>query len=165
MNLRLDINNLIRQLLPNHRRQPVRLFLLRALLLPLLWLYLLFESWRREKRIEINMTGQLGVLEGYLRNKYNSPEITILCYLESGLSIGMHYEGVGHSVAAGLTPPAESQDVYFLTSMNGEVEEQASDVDFIVYIPASLTDDIVEAIRRDVDRYTQIFSTYKMIKQ
>ena len=69
----LNIKNLIYQLVPPHKRLPVRLKWLSALLSPLMDLWVTFYAWRQTSRMLINVNSQTQVLEGYLRAKYNEP--------------------------------------------------------------------------------------------
>jgi hypothetical protein len=50
MDPKVNFFNLVRQLLPTHRRQPVRLWWLRRLVAPLQGLYLDFLAWRADVR-------------------------------------------------------------------------------------------------------------------
>ena len=71
-NYKIDFRNQVRQLLPEHKRQPVRLRILRAFVKPLADLFAAFSLWRDETRKLLNVTNQEGVLEQFLRNKYGA---------------------------------------------------------------------------------------------
>ena len=45
---KIDFGNLVRQLLPNHKRQPIRLRILRAFVKPLAEAFASFSQWRDE---------------------------------------------------------------------------------------------------------------------
>ena len=49
-NYKIDFRNQVRQLLPEHKRQPVRLRILRAFVKPLADLFAAFSLWRDETR-------------------------------------------------------------------------------------------------------------------
>ena len=61
---RINCRNLVRQLLPTHKRQPVRLWWLRGLLSPLETLFASFDKWRSDTRMIINVNSQVKVFEG-----------------------------------------------------------------------------------------------------
>lgn len=165
MNLKVNFANLVRQLLPEHKRQPVRLLLLRVLTVPLVRLFLSFESWRREIRIQINMTGQIGAMQGYLRSKYNNTSIRIDSYMSGGLGIGLEEEGVAHVVRIGFEPSADGTDSPMLLSLYGEQNQTFGDVSFVVYVPVTFDERTIEAIKIDVERYKQVLVKYKIIQQ
>ncbi len=73
MNPTIDYDNLVRQLAEPHRRQPVRLALLRAFVGRLKELHAQFYAYRRDTRIIVNLTGQVAVLEGWLRYRFDEP--------------------------------------------------------------------------------------------
>lgn len=161
MNLKINFRNLVRQMLPGHKRQPGRLFLFRMLISPLGGLFVGFEKWRDDIRIQINMTGQVGVLQGYLRAKYNSEAIRIDNYSATGRSVGLRVEGVTHSVPVGLGLAGETP---IAVPLRGEIELQFDDADFVVRVPASFSDRTIDDIRRDVDRYKQALVKFKITK-
>ena len=97
-NYKIDFRNQVRQLLPEHKRQPVRLRILRAFVKPLADLFAAFSLWRDETRKLLNVTNQEGVLEQFLRNKYGAADITIESYRETGFAVGIRSEGVGVAV-------------------------------------------------------------------
>lgn len=70
MNPMINFRSLVRQLLPNHKRQPVRLSILRAFVSGLQALFDAFDAWRDRIRRDINLSSQTIVLEGYLRKKF-----------------------------------------------------------------------------------------------
>ena len=73
MNLRMNCKNLVRQLLPPHKRQPVRLSFLSGFVAVLQKLFESFATWRDHVRMMANVNSQVKVLEGYLRKKYDEP--------------------------------------------------------------------------------------------
>ena len=101
-NYKIDFRNQVRQLLPEHKRQPVRLRILRAFVKPLADLFAAFSLWRDETRKLLNVTNQEGVLEQFLRNKYGAADITIESY--RGTEQGRRYSG--GSIAPGREPRA-----------------------------------------------------------
>lgn len=72
MNIKMNFLNLARQLLPPHKRQPVRMKLLHGFFAPLHSLFETFDQWRSDSRMMVNVNSQIKVFEGYLRKKYLS---------------------------------------------------------------------------------------------
>lgn len=165
MNVKLNIPNLVRQVLPNHKRKPGRLILLRSYVAPLAALFAQFDEWREQLRIEMNMTSQVGVLEGYLRAKYNDKRIRIETFQDRGLPVGLHFEGKVNAVPVSLgTTPAERLNPA-VVPLPGELREQFGDVDFTVHLPADYSDAIIEKIRIDIERFKQVLVKYKIIEK
>lgn len=166
MNVKIDFRNLVRQLLPGHKRQPVRLALLRALTEPLAELFGRFDAWRGDIRREIGMTGQVGILEGFLRHKYRSERIRIITHDERGLSFGLRAEGVGSGRFIGLdvsdTDLTGQKPQPAPVPLRGETTALFGDVDFIVQLPPQ-TD--AEAVGIDVERFKLVLVTYKILVQ
>ena len=77
MNPGIEYDNLVKQLLPPHKRQRVRLWLMRTFVMPLRGLFEAFGIWRDDIRMLMNITNQVKVLEGYLQKKYNALTIHI----------------------------------------------------------------------------------------
>ena len=153
---KIDFRNQARQLLPEHKRQPVRLRILRAFVKPLADLFAAFSLWRDETRKLLNVTNQEGVLEQFLRNKYGAADITIESYRETGFAVGIRSEGVGVAVPVGLN---RGEGTPAVVSLRGENREQFGDVDFIVHIPAGVD---AEQIRADIEKYRAALTTYKI---
>ena len=150
-NYKIDFRNLTRQLLPEHKRQPVRLRILWAFVKPLADLFTSFSLWRDETRKLLNVTNQKGVLEQFLRNKYGAADITIESYRE-----GLRSEGIGVAVPVGLN---KAEGTPAVVSLRGENREQFGDVDFIVHIPAGVD---AEQVRADIEKYRAALTTYKI---
>ncbi len=94
MNPKINFPNLVRQLLPSHRRQPVRLWWLRVLVGPLQTLWGEFAAWRADVRYRINLTSQVQVLEGYLNQKYDpTGSVRIVSFDDGLLWVGLEIEG------------------------------------------------------------------------
>lgn len=155
-NYKIDFRNLTRQLLPEHKRQPVRLRILRAFVKPLADLFSSFSLWRDETRKLLNVTNQKGVLEQFLRNKYGAANITIESYREAGFAVGLRSEGVGVAVPVGLN---KAEGTPAVVALRGENREQFGDVDFIVHIPADVD---AEQVRADIEKYRAALTTYKI---
>lgn len=150
-------NNLVRQLLPPHKRQPVRLSLLRAFIAPLSQLFASFADWRSDTRMMINVNSQVKVFEGYLRKKYNEPvTIKIITFDDGLLLVCLENEGILLQPDIGLE--AEKKiDV----PLDGEIRDRFGDADFIVYIPAGLDAGL---IRAEIEKYKQALTKYKIIQ-
>lgn len=158
-NIRIDFANLVRQLLPDHKRQFVRLRMLQAFVKPLADVFSLFDQWRDQTRKLLNVTNQKGVLEWYLRDKYGASEITIESYRQAGFGIGLRSEGVGAAQAIGSD---RNEGTPVSIPLRGEQREQFGDIDFIVYIPLSVDQ---EQVRADAEKYRAGLTSYKIVQQ
>lgn len=158
MNPVINILNLARQLLPPHKRQPVRLALLQSFLNPLETLFKEFNTWRANARMMINVNSQVKVFEGYLRKKYNQPiAIKIVTFSDGLLLVGLSNEGEAMKPAIGLKSEKRPAEVPLRT----EIRDRFGDVDFIVYIPSSVD---INMIRAEIEKYKQALVTYKIIQ-
>lgn len=158
MNPTINILNLVRQLLPPHKRQPVRLALLKSFLNPLETLFKDFYIWRENVRMMINVNSQVKIFEGYLRKKYNQPiAIKIITFSDGLLLVGLESEGAAMMPAIGL----EQENRFAEVPLETEVRDRFGDADFIVYIPASVD---INLIRAEIEKYKQALVTYKIIQ-
>lgn len=153
---KIDFRNHVRQSLPYHKRQSVRLRFLWAFVKPLADLFTSFSQWRDETRRLLNVTNQKGVLEQFLRNKYEAPDITIESYREMGFAVGLRPEGIGVAAVVGQS---REEGIPAIISLRGESREQFGDVDFIVHIPAGVE---AEQVRADIEKYRAALTTYKI---
>lgn len=159
--LRIGYPNLVRQLLPAHKRQPVRQWWLKQLLAPLAELFCLFDRWRDDTRMLVNVTSQVKVLEGYLRKKYAEPiAIRIETYEDGGLPVCLEEEGQTQrlDLARDESEGLPTASVPF----EGEIREQFAGMDFRVLIPDSVDTD---SVRADIERFRQALSRYEIIKK
>ncbi len=159
MDPKVNFPNLVRQLVPTHRRQPVRLWWLRVLVSPLEWLWGEFSAWRDDIRFRINLTGQVRVLEGFLNMKYDpTGSIRIVAFDDGLLWVGLESEGDNYHPRIGL----ESEpDNLVGIPLENEIRGSLGDVDFIVYIPTAVDPDLVWAA---VEQYRLAGMTYKIIQ-
>lgn len=158
-NIRIDYRNLVRQLLPDHKRQPGRLWWLRGLTTPLAGLFADFERWRADTRRIVNVTAQMRILEGYLRTKYGQPvAIRIETYQDGGLGVCLEAEGDAQRLDLALEAEgASAADV----PLEGEVRERFGDVDFVVYLPAGVD---AERVTADIERFRQALTKYGIVQ-
>ena len=157
MNPKINFNNHVRQMLPPHRRQPVRLEFLRQFVAPLTGLFAAFDPWRDDIRMRMNLTGQIMVLEGYLRAKYDpSLSIRIVTNEDRLLRVGLKPEERTHFAAVGLK--AERR---IGVALKREIYDLYGDADFLVFIPAGVD---IELIRIEVEKYRQAGINYKIIQ-
>ncbi len=155
MNPKLQTANLIRQMLPPYKRQPVRLGFLRSLAEPLQILFAEFDTWRDDIRLRINVNSQVKVLEGYLRRKYCEPvAIKIVTYEDGLLPVGLETEGMMPEISDDQTRMAA-------VALSGEIREAFGNADFLVYVPEGLD---TEQVRADIERYKQVLTRYKIIQ-
>ena len=156
---RIQFLNLVRQLLPAHKRQPVRLWWLRGLLSPLETLFASFDKWRSDTRMMINVNSQVAVFEGYLRKKYGEPiAIKVVTYDDGMLRVSLRAEGDTLRLRTGLREETTREAV----PLRGEIRAQFGDADFIVYIPTTVDADM---IRAEIERFKQALVRYKIIQQ
>ena len=159
MNPKINIKNLIRQLVPPHRRQPVRLWILGVFLGPLEFLYNRFSVWRDEVRMRINLSSQTRVLEGYLRLKYDATlSIKIVSSEDGLLLVGLESEGDNYQPRFGLE---EEVDYLVPVPFENELKGSLGDYDFIIYLPPGVD---INLIRAEVEKYRQAGVTYTIIQ-
>lgn len=148
MNIILNFKELIRQYVAPHRRQPVRLGWLWALVdLDDVWK--LFAAWRDYYRYKVHVTSQHRSLEGHL-NKTFGGGILIKSYEDQFLAIGLNSEPA-HWV---LFEPMQE------IALEGESGQSFKDVDFIVYVPEDID---MSLVRAEIERYKIADRTYKIV--
>lgn len=157
MNPNIEYDNLVKQLLPPHKRQRVRLWLMRTFVMPLRVLFEAFNLWRDDIRMLMNITNQVKVLEGYLQKKYNALTIHIETYGDGLLFIGLERESIAMQPEIGL----ERENVVAKIPLADELRGQFGEADFIVYIPAGIDADL---IRTEIEKYKQALTKYKIIQ-
>ena len=155
----IDIKNLAYQLVPPHKRLPLRLRWLSAMLMPLAEQWTLFCAWRTASRLLVNVNSQTAVLEGYLRTKYHEPTAIKIESYEDGLP------------TIALSDESEDRQVRFHSSEKGnpvpefplsqEIRNRFEGVGFLVYIPGHLDRTLIEA---EIDRYKQALITYRLVQ-
>lgn len=158
MNLKMNCPNLVRQLLPPHKRQPVRLKWLIGLLALLQRLFDSFDVWRKGTRMLVNVNSQVKVLEGYLRKKFNDVNIRIVTFNNGLLLVGLISEGRTMWPEIGLAKEKQMK----LIPLENEVCDKFGGVNFIVYIPTTVDKQQIEL---EIDKYKQALITYKIIQQ
>lgn len=158
MNLKMNCPNLVRQLLPPHKRQPVRLKWLIGLLALLQRLFDSFDVWRKDTRMLVNVNSQVKVLEGYLRKKFNDVNIRIVTFNNGLLLVGLISEGRTMWPEIGLAKEKQMK----LIPLENEVCDKFGGVNFIVYIPTTVDKQQIEL---EIDKYKQALITYKIIQQ
>lgn len=158
MNAKINYQNLIRQLLPPHKRQKTRIGLLYCFITPLQQLFSDFNTWRENSRMMINVTSQVKILEGYLRKKYNEAiSIKIVTFNNGLMLVGLEKEGNTMWPAIGLT--AEEMKT---VPLENEIRDKFDGADFIVYIPKNVNKMLIES---EIEKYKQVLTTYKIIQQ
>ena len=159
MNPKINCKNLVRQLLPPHKRQSVRLTLLQSFVFPLQSLFDSFDKWRNDYRMRVNVNSQVMVLEGYLRKKYNeSTGIKLATFNNGLLNAGLESEGTTMMVWFGLV----NEDVTKGIPLKDEVRDNFEDSDFVIYIPPGIDKLQVES---DIEKYKLALVTFKIIQQ
>lgn len=106
----------------------------------------------------INVNSQIKVFEGYLRKKYNEPvSIKIVTYNNGLLLVGLGIEGKTMWPEIGL----ETERMKAVPLEN-EIRDKFDRVDFIVYIPAGIDINLIDA---EIQKYKQVLTTYKIVQQ
>ncbi len=149
MNIILDFKELIRQYVAPHRRQPVRLAWLQALV-DLDGLWTSFAAWRDYYRYKVHVTSQHKSLQGHL-NKTFGGGILIKSYDDQFLDIGLNSEPA-HWVLFDDPMPE--------IALEGEGGHSFDDVDFIVYVPQGVD---LNLVRAEIERYKIADRTYKIV--
>lgn len=166
--MNVDIKNLIYQLVPPHKRLPVRLTWLTSLLSPLTDLWAKFYVWRQTSRMLINVNSQVDVLEGYLRVKFNEPiAIKIESYSDGLLWVALSNEAENMQPEfTGKYDPgtaeAAATGIYPEIPLAQEIRGRFDGTDFIVYLPARVDRTLAEA---EIDKYKQALIKYKIIQK
>ncbi|SUE33682.1 hypothetical protein [Rikenella microfusus] len=156
---RINYKNLVRQLLPAHKRQPVRLWWLRGLVAPLGTLFAEFDKWRSDTRMIVNVNSQVAVFEGYLRKKYGEPvAIRVVTYDDGLARVSLRAEGDTLRLRTGLRDETAREAM----PLRGEIRELFGDADFIVYIPVGVD---IDLIRAEIERFKQALVQYKIIQE
>lgn len=158
MNLVLNCHNLVRQLLPPHKRQPVRISLLAGFLSPLQASFADFTAWRSDARMIIGVNSQVRVLERYLRKKYKDPAVRIVTPGNGLLPVGLESEGSTMWPFFSLEHEGRMPAV----PLEHEIRDKLGDADFIVYISASADPGL---IGNEIEKYKQALVTYKIIQR
>lgn len=148
MNIILNFKEIVRQYVAPHRRQPVRLAWLRALLdLDVVWDA--FSAWRDYYRYKVHVTSQHRSLQGHL-NKTFGGGIRVKSYEDQFLDIGLDSEPA-HWVLFDPLPEI---------ALEGEGGQSFADVDFIVHVPEGVD---LNLVRAEIERYKIADRTYKIV--
>lgn len=152
----INIRNLVYQLTPPHKRLPVRLRWLTSLLAPLADLWDSFYAQRIASRMLVNVNSQTGVLEGYLRVKFNTGDIRVESYGDGLLWVPLSFEAENLQPDFALRAGEEPNPAI---PLQNEIRSRFNGVDFIVYIPDSI--DRV-AVMAEIDKYKQALIKYEL---
>lgn len=148
MNIILNFKEIVRQYVAPHRRQPVRLAWLRALL-DLDGVWDAFSAWRDYYRYKVHVTSQHRSLQGHL-NKTFGGGIRVKSYEDQFLDIGLDSEPA-HWVLFDPLPEI---------ALEGEGGQSFADVDFIVHVPEGVD---LNLVRAEIERYKIADRTYKIV--
>lgn len=148
MDIVLNIKEIVRQYVAPHRRQPVRLHWLWALVdLDSPWAA--FAAWRDYYRYKVHVTSQHRSLQGHLTKTFGGG-IRVKSYSDQFLDVGLNSEPA-HWV---IFDPMQE------IALEGEGGSSFDDVDFIVYVPAG-TDTAL--VRAEIEKYKIADRTYKIV--
>jgi hypothetical protein len=137
-------------LLPPHKRQAMRLFVLQTLI-DLLPVYNGFDNWRAQQHRLININSQKKVLESYLRMTIH-PAVLILTYTETLVLISLLVEE--QLISAGLEE--ERMEPFPLL---GEITNELAGFDFVVLVPAGVD---TEKTKIEIEKFNAIDKHYKI---
>lgn len=139
----LDLDKFIQWLLPTAIRKAVMVAWLNALAAPLKWLHGRFLIFASEKRYEIQITGQVRVLEYHLHRLFDPYE-------------NIYIEDASDDDPLFVYLESENQPLYLPTFITG------SQVDFIVHCPNNITAQET-AIRAFLDKYKLPTKRYELL--
>lgn len=158
----LDVRNLVYELLPPHKRKPVRLAWLTSLLAPLAALWDEFHAWRADMRVLARVRGQRAVLEEYLKRKYSlGMGFRIETYSDGLLWFPLVGESDEMMPAFPLLSEASGAALQEIP-LADESRSRFDGVDFIVYLPSTADYAMVAA---EIDRYKPVLTTYRIEQQ
>ena len=144
--------SLVLQLLPPHKCQRIRVFILQCLV-DLTSVYDSFDDWRAEQYRLLNMNSQVKVLESWLRRKIHSL-IQIHSRRDGLLLISLIAEQQ-------LTPIGFMNENPQELPLLIEMSDDWFTVDFIVIPPPGDVD--MEALRVEIEKFKPMDKTYKII--
>lgn len=147
--LNVDFDSLIVQLLPPHKRQTIRIKLLR-IFFNVTGLYNFFREWRKKQLLLVNVTSQVKILEGYLSTIFKKG-ITIK---DADKLVGISLEKEGQLRMFNLS--SGTRNLVPLPLMH-ELREDLEGADFIVQTP---TDVDREALEIEIEKYKQMDKKY-----
>lgn len=159
--MNININNLVYQLIPPHKRLPLRTRWLRTLTRPLDSLWTEFDRWRSETRMMVNVNCQKLVLEGYLRKKYKRQDVSIKIedYDDQLLAVSKNQEESEETMPEFMLRETDPETPAI--PMQGEIRLRFKNVDFVVHIPEDLDEELIAA---EVEKYKQAQIKYMIIK-
>lgn len=149
MKININFERLIFQYISPHRRQPVRLSWLRALI-DLQGLFDDFLSWTNNSRYNIHVTSQHRSLQGHLRKIFGSG-ILVKSYIDQYLEIGLDTE------AAHWVQFNEFQNI----ALEGESQKNFGNVDFVVYAPIEVNEAL---LRAEIEKYKLADRRFNIIR-
>ncbi len=148
MNINIDIKEIIRQYIAPHRRQTNRLNWLWSLInMSTIWES--WVEWRDYYRYKIHVTSQQASLQGHLIKTFGEG-IELNSYDNNYLAVGLEGEQA-HWVYF---------DPYQAVALEGESQATFDGVDFIVYAPSSVDNDLLSA---EIEKYKLADKAYKII--
>ena len=161
--MNLDIRNLVYELLPPHKRKPVRLAWLTTLLAPLAASWDQFHVWRADMRVQARTMGQKAVLEGYLKRKYSlESAFRIETFSDSMLWIPLLGESDEMMPSFPLLAESSMGIPFVELPLSDENLGRFDGVDFIVYLPSGANKTVIAA---EIDRYKPALTTYRIEQQ
>lgn len=158
--ININFQQYLTRTLPYHKRQPNRLKLFYWPFIALHELFNAFVEWRADVYYRLNITGQIISLQSLLNKKVAGANNSILVtsYNDAGIWAQLvGEEGESYRVDASLLAEASHSAG---TALEGEIV-QAADIDFYVYIPATVNSYEVE---KWVNNYKIAGKRYEIIQ-
>lgn len=134
---------------------------IKVLLKPINEIYYKWYNWRIDNIYKLENTGQICYLRGSLNDKFDGLERRI--YIDDGLLFETTY----------IFTEAEAIEVYTNTESEGdeetlwvytEAETADSKLDFIVYVPTSILNNDLYALKAHIDFYRAAGKRYAIIE-
>lgn len=154
--MNINFNWYVEKYIPPFIRKIKTVKVAKALIKPLLSLWIDFFNFRQEMIYRTNLTSQRLSLESHL-NKIFDPiqkRILILHYNDAGLFFPLSDEGYD-----GIVISLEAENDGIFIALDGEVQEDLG-VSFIVHVPTGLNN---EMIKGEIELYKLAGKTYNII--
>jgi hypothetical protein len=144
--IKINILNYVYQYISPLRRKTVIIQILNAFVLPIVYVYNLFDVWRVRKVYEVNLTSQTLALQNHLNNEFDNTlrRVLIQHYNDGGLSIPLSTEGY-----SGIEFSLISENECQYLSKYGEISSHLL-TSFIIYSPSTINSAIIIA---EVEKY------------
>lgn len=152
--MRIDILDLIYQLLPVTRRQKNRIEILSGLI-DLVMTNIHYSQWQKKYSRILKANSQTIKLQRYLRDVFNCETIFIKELVSGKLRVAMRVEKINSELIIGIS--GESRQYIQLSTESGTL----ADADYIVIYPAAVDKKMLMA---EIERFNPVMKKYKFKK-